>query len=448
MKRILLYPSITNLPDPEGDTYLCFLRKMIFSMSLVRNDIYWYCLIPRYRDEHEDKTRLMKKMLRFTNTKHIDIMTPAPPASKGNVNYRELKKIKWQDYAIDSVFLNLPQKATELQTYFSNHSNLCPSFFGFTHLQDYPNIMKSLSLLRMNAVGILDMDVCYINTQSQKDQVIEQAGRTFNVNFIRKLNKIIKVFPTPTLPVKTEKTSIFDHDPLRIVVFNHQPDKEKSFPLFCAAIEELWMKRKDFRVWVPFYAKRRIPFEWMITDIPKETKKEYYYGLGRCCVGVSPKQTGGNWTVSTADGLLSGLPYILYNDQAYKQLNPGADIYKNRRQLNKLISFYLDNSEYRNKKVKEGLSYVHNNFMYEEVIEDISGQIDFHYQSQKKIISATARQLAALIKKEKSITHRGLLKKMVWDSSIKFNGYRRYILDDKQIKEESDNWRSVYIKAE
>ena len=84
----------------------------------------------------------------------------------------------------------------------------------------------------MNAVGILDMDVCYINTQSQKDQVIEQAGKTFNVNFIRKLNKIIKVFPTPTLPVKTEKTSIFDHDPLRIIVFNHQPDKQKSFPLF------------------------------------------------------------------------------------------------------------------------------------------------------------------------------------------------------------------------
>ena len=86
--------------------------------------------------------------------------------------------------------------------------------------------------------------------------------------------------------------------------------------------------------------------------------------------------------------------------------------------------------------------------MYEEIVQDISDQIDFHYQSQKKIISATARQLAALIKKEKSITHRRLLKKMVWDSSIKFNGYRRYILDDKQIKEESDNWRSVYIKTE
>jgi hypothetical protein len=37
---------------------------------------------------------------------------------------------------------------------------------------------------------------------------------------------------------------------------------------------------------------------------------------------------------------------------------------------------------------------------------------------------------------------------MDWDSSIKFNGYRRYILDDKQIIEESGNWKSIYINVE
>ena len=86
--------------------------------------------------------------------------------------------------------------------------------------------------------------------------------------------------------------------------------------------------------------------------------------------------------------------------------------------------------------------------MFEEITRDISGQIDFQYQSQKKIISATARQLAALIKTEKSITQRSLLKKLDWESSIKFNGYRRYILDDKQIIEVSGNWKSIYINVE
>ena len=444
MKRVLIYPSITNLQHPSKDTYLRFLRKMIFSMSLIRDDIFWYCLIPRYNDGYDDKTRLIKKMLRLPNTKHIDIISSTSITNKSNLNYQELKKVKWQDYAIDIVFLNFPELTTHLKTYFMDCSNFNPSFFGFTHFYDYPNLMQNQGLFRMNMVGFLDMDVCYMNSQSEKDQLIEQGGKIFNINIIRKLNTTIKVFSTPVLPMKTEDTTVFDHDPLRIIVFNHEPDRENSFPLFCASIEELWMKRKDFRVWVPFYKKRRVPFEWMITDIPKETKKEYYYGLGRCCVGVSPKQKGGNWTISTADGLLSGLPYIVYDDKDYKKLNPGVDVYKNRRQLNKLISFYLDNSEYRNKKVKEGLSYVHDNFMFEEITRDISTQIDFQYQSQQKIISATARQVAAFIKSEKSITHRRLLKKMGWDASVKFSGYRRYILDDKQIIEEPGNWKSVY----
>tara|TARA_Y100000590_G_scaffold103630_1_gene117777 strand:- start:669 stop:1841 length:1173 start_codon:yes stop_codon:yes gene_type:complete len=390
----------------------------------------------------------MKKMLRLSNTKHIEISVPTPPSNRNNVDYQELQKIKWQDYSIDSVFLNLPHHATQLKNYFTEFTNINPTFFGFTHFRDYLDIMQRQSLFRMHAIGILDMDVCYFNSNSKKDHFIEQASRVFNVNVIRKLNQIITVFPREILPSKIEEVSIFDHDPLRIIVFNHKPELEKSFPLFCAAIEELWIKRKDFRVWVPFYTKRRAPFEWMITDIPKATKKEYYYGLGRCCLGVSPKQIGGNWTTSTADGLLSGLPYIVYDDQNYKQLNPRADIYKNRRQLNKLISFYLDNVEYRNKKVEEGLSYIHENFMLEEISQNISAQINSQYNSQKKIISAISRQIVSLIKEEKSITHRVLLKKMHWDSSVKFNGYRRYILDDKQIDEEPGNWKSIYTNIE
>ena len=71
---------------------------------------------------------------------------------------------------------------------------------------------------------------------------------------------------------------------------------------------------------MPFYEKRRTPFEWMITDIPKETPDKYYYGLRRCCVGISPRQLNGDWVVSTATGLLSGLPYIVYDDPVYKNL--------------------------------------------------------------------------------------------------------------------------------
>ena len=80
------------------------------------------------------------------------------------------------------------------------------------------------------------MKVCYINSKAEKDHLLELAGRTFNVNIIRKLNNILKIFPKPILPISENDTSSFDIDPLRIIVFNHQPNLEKSFPLFCAAI--------------------------------------------------------------------------------------------------------------------------------------------------------------------------------------------------------------------
>ena len=182
----------------------------------------------------------------------------------------------------------------------------------------------------------------------------------------------------------------------------------------------------------------------MITDIPKETPDKYYYGLRRCCVGISPRQLNGDWVVSTATGLLSGLPYIVYDDPVYKKLSPEIDTYKNRRQLNKLISFYLDNTEYRNKKVKDSLKNVHNSFMLNEITNSISKQVDSIFEGQKKIVSVTARKLSLLIKSESSISQRRLLNRLGWDNSRKFNGYRKYLLDDKQIIEEPDNWKSIY----
>ena len=444
MKRILLYPSLTNYENHEQDTFLKFLRKLISSMSLIRDDIYWYCAIPSKESGNRGAARLIKKYLNFKNTKHIHLVTSPLPRDLSNLNYSELKKIKWMDYAIDAVFVNYPQHASNLKKYFLNQTKFEPSFVGFNHFHDFPDILKQKSVLRLSLVGILDMKVCYINSKAEKDHLLELAGRTFNVNIIRKLNNILKIFPKPILPISENDTSSFDIDPLRIIVFNHQPNLEKSFPLFCAAIEELWMKRKDFRVWVPFYEKRRTPFEWMITDIPKETPDKYYYGLRRCCVGISPRQLNGDWVVSTATGLLSGLPYIVYDDPVYKKLSPEIDTYKNRRQLNKLISFYLDNTEYRNKKVKDSLKNVHNSFMLNEITNSISKQVDSIFEGQKKIVSVTARKLSLLIKSESSISQRRLLNRLGWDNSRKFNGYRKYLLDDKQIIEEPDNWKSIY----
>ena len=446
MIRILIYPFINNLNNPEKDNYLCFLRKLILSLELSRLDIFWYFIIPQVSNDKLFVTKKIKRMFRLKNVKKLSLLANKNYHIDLGVNFSEMKKISWRDYSIDVVITNLPEQNIYLKKYFSQFTNINPVFISFFNWHDSQVNFNESDTEILNITSCLMIDRCFVNTLTQKDVIIEKTVKRYNVNTVRKINERVKVFSYPCFPIESENYSNFDSSPLRIIVFNHKPENEKSFPLFCASIEELWMKRKDFRVWVPNYQKRRIPFEWMITDIPHNTVKDYHYGLKRCYIGVAPRQVKANWNISTLDGLLCGLPYILYDSDYYKHLNPNADRYKNRRQLNKHLEFYLDNIDYRNKKAKEALSFVHDNFLFSCVVKEISKDIVKLYGSQKILISSKSREISELIKKEKRISQREILRRLGWDAKTKFNQYRNYLLSDKNIKEEKNNWKSIYLK--
>ena len=446
MLRILIYPHVNNLKNPEKDNFLCFLRKLILSLRLINFDVFWYLIIPKISDDKFSFTKKIKKMFRMKNIKQISLLANKSYHIDTSLNFSEMKKISWRDYSIDIVLSNLPEQNIYLRKYFSQFTNISPVFISFFNRNDFLGNFRKEETETIIITSFLESERCYVNNLTEKDALIEKTVKRFNVNNVRKINEKIKVFSYPSLPIEPDNYSNFDSSPLRIIVFNHKPENERSFPLFCASIEELWMKRKDFRVWVPNYQKRRVPFEWMITDIPSTTTQDYYYGLKRCYIGVAPRQTQANWKISTVDGLLCGLPYILYDSDYYKYLNPNADRYKNRRQLNKHLEFYLDNIDYRNNKAKEALSYVHDNFLFSSVVKEISGDMAMLYGNQKKIISSKSREISELIKKEKRISQREILKKTGWDTETKFNQYRSYLLSDKNITEEKDNWKSIYLK--
>ena len=114
--------------------------------------------------------------------------------------------------------------------------------------------------------------------------------------------------------------------------------------------------------------------------------------------------------------------------------------------MNKHLEFYLDNIDYRNNKAKEALSYAHGNFLFSSVVGEISTDLVMLYDNQRKIISSKAREISELVKKERRISQREILRREGWDAETKFNPYRGYLLSDKNITEDKDNWKSVYIK--
>ena len=115
MKRVFIYPNITSVKEPAKDRYLQFLKKLIFSMKLIRNDIFWYCVIPRFEGRMALKTKQIKELLNLPNIRFLEVSIPAPPNNRYHFDILEMaRKIQWKDYSIDVVLTNLPELTTHL----------------------------------------------------------------------------------------------------------------------------------------------------------------------------------------------------------------------------------------------------------------------------------------------------------------------------------------------
>ena len=154
----------------------------------------------------------------------------------------------------------------------------------------------------------------------------------------------------------------------RLIVFNHRPDTYKDFNNFMRILSDLRKVRQDFEVWIPLL--ERSTESWITTE--KFNKQRYYKKLQRCRVGFSPKQVYGGWSVSTTDGIMNGCPYIMYDADYYRELNPTADFFSTNDTAIHLLNKYLDDEDYRNKKSLISQTYLKENLIYENEILKMS----------------------------------------------------------------------------
>ena len=201
--------------------------------------------------------------------------------------------------------------------------------------------------------GLVSKPKEWANFNSYLEELINQAKETFNEQTIEKLDTILTV---QHLGVnRTDIISKINETPNKTIVFNHRPDTYKHFNHFISLMDKLWETRKDFKVWIPLLDKPNR--KYVITD--RGNKQWYYEKLKECCVGFSPKQTYGGWSVATTDGMMNGVPYIMYNDTYYKELNSSADFFTNDKEALTLLNSYLD-TEVRNVKAQKALDHMKN----------------------------------------------------------------------------------------
>jgi len=430
--RVLVYPNITFQKDLEKDSYIQVIKKQIKLLNEIRDDLWFYLILPK-----------PEPTLVFPNVTQWYLEMPTyPPTMRAHFDVFQMQKLISENFDFDLIMSHLPEHTHQLKNVMYNVTHHVPPVMGYCHWFDLDEVVGwPQGAFNQNITGLLEYDRCYLNTQHQKDMVLNQAKRIFNDSAVEKLNTILTV-----QHLGVDKENIIDDiQPYEnIIVFNHRPDTYKHFDDFIATTDELWSQRKDFKVWVPLLSKPNR--EYVITD--KGDKEWYYKKLQSCCVGYSPKQDYGGWSVATTDGMMNGVPYILYDDTYYHELCDKAETFTELSQAVSLLNTYLDNANHRNNMAKICLEHIKEKLIYKDEMLLMSSYLDEQIDSMRMTGESEALQkMIGWIEKKGEMTKKDLIGSVGWGRGIKWTPYRRALLNHPNIFDVNDEtpmycWRN------
>ena len=430
--RVLVYPNITFQEDLEKDSYIQVIKNQIKLLNEIRDDLWFYLILPCHVPS-----------LDFDNvTQYYTDFETYPQTMRSHFRVDVIRKMLNNDLDFDLVMSHLPEHTHALVNTLYNVTHHMPPVFGYCHWFDLKEVVAwPKDSFLQNITGLLEYDRCYLNTQHQKNMVLNQAKETFNDDTIKKLDSILTI---QHLGVNIEDiVSEINETPEKIIVFNHRPDTYKHFKEFIAVCDELWKLRQDFKVWVPLLDKPNR--EYVITD--KGDKQWYYKELQKCYMGFSPKQKYGGWSVAMTDGMMNGVPYIMFDDTYYHELNAKGDFFKNDHEALMLMNNYLDDPQFRNEQAEQAIDCIRENLIYKDKIVEMNKYMN-DLLSRQKVMgdSDKLKEIIEFIKKGPA-TKRELMDYLGWGRGIKWSPYRRALMKHPNIYDVMDEYpRYVWKK--
>ena len=422
--NILVYPNITYQKDLEKDSYVVVLGNIIRELNKIRDDIYWTIISPRQIDS-----------LDFDNTEQIILPLPSyPNAMRTHFDFKTIiREIDWKKKHYDIVYTHLPEHTLQLKNLLYNNTNINPSFIGYTHWTEFPEITNyEMTMMDVNLLGILEMERCGINTQGQKNLIIKNAKTHFNDDVVNRLDKILKPQYLGWEIPKYDKQS----SDKKIVVYNHRPHTYKNWPWVLKQMDKLWEQRQDFELWVPLADTTER--EYMTND--KYDRVGYFSKLSSCYVGVCAKQKYGGWAISATDGMSVGVPYMFSDDDYYHELAGDAGIYYDEDAFVDKLDNLLDIPDVRDEwSVKSLQRFEHGK--WETAINQFNNMLNETIDKLPTIGETDSyKRILDFIHKKKSVSKADILDYLNWGVRISFTSYRNRLRNEKTIKFTKDRY--------
>tara|TARA_B100001094_G_scaffold327767_1_gene386699 strand:- start:46 stop:1395 length:1350 start_codon:yes stop_codon:yes gene_type:complete len=432
--RVLVYPNITFQKDLEKDSYVQVIKKQISLLNEIRDDLWFYLILTEPISS-----------LQFENVTNLYIDLPTyPPTMRSHFDVIKLQRMFKDNLDFDLVMTHLPEHTHQLKNTLYNVTHHVPPFFGYCHWFDVKEVVAwSKDSFLQNITGLLEYDRCYLNTEYQKQLVLNQARETFNEPSVSKLNDILMVQHLGVDEKDVVENINTESD--KIIVFNHRPDTYKHFQQFIALTDQLWEMRQDFKVWVPLLDKPNR--EYVVTD--RGDKAWYYKELEKCYVGFSPKQKYGGWSVSTTDGMMNGVPYIMYNAGYYHELYKEGDFFDDDHNALMLLNTYLDDRDYRNEQATKALDWIRNHLVYKDKMIEMNNYMNDLLSKQKVMgNSDKMNEIIQFIRERESVTKKELMGFLNWGRGIKFSPYRRALMNHPNIYDVDGEEPRYFWKSE
>ena len=163
-------------------------------------------------------------------------------------------------------------------------------------------------------------------------------------------------------------------------------------------------------------------------------KDFYYKKLQDCYIGYSPKQSYGGWSVATTDGMMNGIPYLMYEADYYRELWDKGVFVKNDDELLEKLNFYLDNEYNRNVLADESLQHIRYRLIFKDEVKQMSDYIDELHDTLPKVKnSEKIKEIISWIQKEKRVSKSEIMKRLGWGVGIKWTQYRATLLTHPNI---------------
>ena len=425
--QILCMPNITNSRNLSADSYVLVMENIIKELNKARNDLFFHLPITEFCPQ-----------LDFPNTKQYIFKIPSfPNAMRSSYNFYQWNEVlNAKKIEMDVIWSHLPEQTTNIKNHCHNIYSQDIPVIGYSHWIENSEFAPNwkTTFYHNNITGMLQMDKCGLNTQTQIDALLEEAAEHYSQKTIDKLRDIMIPLYLGIEQDKISKSVKTDTD--KVIVFNHRTKEYRGWKRFIKIIKELRSQRQDFKVFcsmidptgIQMLKKTFDDMSFFDFDGPSD-REAYIAKLENCRVGF---HGGTRWAMSSQDGLCKGIPYVYEIVKETEELfgNQMETGFKTTEEAVKLFNRMLDANDWRNQQAQLALNHCSNVHTWSNRIIPFNNMISEAIEKQLSDVIQSGEKkddIVNFVKRNKMVDTQQMSDYLGWGKQIGFRRYRNYL---------------------